>query len=307
MLDKRSSSERAHRVDSTVVHELEHTWFGDMVVCSDLCNSFLKESFATLISAEWYHYNNGEEEFQNTLTKYAETYFAETLEHLYTNGAWRLHMLRHKLGNDTFWSAVSHYLHKRAWQTVEADDFRRDLEEFSNEQLFSFFDQWFYGKGHPVLEVSFAYDASKGGCATITLKQVQADEKKGIGLFDITIDIAIEVSSGTWETHNLTMESGASTAQLVDKVPAKPLQLVVDPEKKVLHNLINAERWSRRARVALRDALKKDSHWGIRSAIAVWLGKAGRNESLLALIDAAFHESDARATPAILSALGEFR
>ncbi|KAI0557728.1 Peptidase M1 [Gracilaria domingensis] len=355
MLDERSSSERAHRVDSTVVHELAHTWFGDMVVCSDFCHSFLKESFATLISAEWYHYKNGEEEFQNTLTKYAETSFAETLEyvrpivcrkyesswslfdrHLYTNGAWRLHMLRNKLGNDTFWSAVSHYLHKRAWQTVEADDFRRDLEEFSNEQLCSFFDQWFYGKGHPVLEVSFAYDASKGGCASITVKQVQADEKKGIGLFDITIDIAIEVSSGTWETHTLTMESGASTAQLVDKVPAKPLQLVVDPEKKVLHNLTKLngvgddmhirslshaptfagryqsakflfESGSRRARVALRDALKKDSHWGIRSAIAVWLGKAGRKESLPALIDAAFHESDARATPAILSALGEFR
>eukprot|EP00178_Gracilaria_changii_P009016 TRINITY_DN2678_c0_g1_i1.p1 TRINITY_DN2678_c0_g1~~TRINITY_DN2678_c0_g1_i1.p1 ORF type:complete len:890 (-),score=120.19 TRINITY_DN2678_c0_g1_i1:1446-4115(-) len=355
MLDERSSSERAHRVDSTVVHELAHTWFGDTVVCSDFCHSFLKESFATLISAEWYHYKNGEEEFQNTLTRYAETSFAETMEyvrpivcrnyesswslfdrHLYMNGAWRLHMLRNKLGNDMFWAAVSHYLHKRAWKTVEADDFRRDLEEYTNEQLCSFFDQWFYGKGHPVLEVSFAYDASKGGCATITVKQVQADEKRGIGFFDITIDVAMEVSSGTWETHTLTMENGAAMAQLVEKVPAKPLQLVVDPEKKVLHQLTKLsgvgddmhirslshaptfagrhqsakflfESGSRRARIALRDALTKDCHWGIRSTIALWLGKSGRKEYLPALIDAAFHESDARATPAILFAIGEFR
>ncbi|CAN8074195.1 unnamed protein product [Agarophyton chilense] len=355
MLDERSSSERAHRVDSTVVHELAHTWFGDTVVCSDFCHSFLKESFATLISAEWYHYKNGEEEFQNTLTRYAEASFAETLDyvrpivcrnyesswdlfdrHLYTNGAWRLHMLRTKLGNDRFWSAVSYYLHKRAWQTVEADDFRRDLEEHSNEQLCSFFDQWFYGRGHPVLEVFFDYDASKGGCASITVEQVQADDGKGIGLFDITIDVAIEVSSGTWETHTLTMENGASTAQSVEKVPAKPLQLVIDPEKKVLHNLTKMsgvgddmhirclshaptfagryqsakflfESGSRRARAALHDALRKESHWGIRSAIAQWLGKAGRKDSLPALIDAAFHEADARATPTILAAISEFR
>lgn len=355
MLDERSASERSHRVDSTVVHELAHTWFGDTVVCSDFCHSFLKESFATLISAEWYHYKEGEEEFQSTLTKYAEASFAETAEyvrpivwrkyesswslfdrHLYTNGAWRLHMLRNKLGNDTFWSGVSHYLHKRAWQTVETDDFRRDLEGYTCEQLCSFFEQWFYSKGHPVLEVSFSYDASKSGLAALSVTQVQRDEKKGIGLFDITLDVAMEVGSGVWETHTLTMENGSSFAQLVEKVPSKPLQVVIDPEKKVLHELSKVtglgddmcirslahaptfagryqalellfQSGSRRARAALKDALKKDSHWSIRSTIAKRMGTSKRKDYLEVLIDAAFTEHDDRATPAILVAIGEFR
>lgn len=42
MCDERSAPERSLGVDSTVVHELAHTWFGDMVVCADFAHSFLK-------------------------------------------------------------------------------------------------------------------------------------------------------------------------------------------------------------------------------------------------------------------------
>lgn len=355
ILDERSTTERAHRVDSTVVHELAHTWFGDMVVCSDFCHSFLKESFATLISAEWYHFKNGNDDFQYTLTKYAEASFAETTEymrpivtrsyetswsvfdrHLYTNGAWRLHMLRVKLGNDRFWSAVSAYLHKRCWKTVETDDFRKDLEEYSGEQLCSYFEQWFYGKGHPVLEASFSYDSSKGSHATISVKQVQEEEERGIGLFDLTVEVAFETVPGTWETHRIAMESGAASGQLIVKLSTRPLQVVVDPQKKLLYNLTKfsgvgedmcirslahaptfagrfqaakllQEFGSRRASAALRQALKKEGHWGLREIIARDLGKGGRLDSLPVLIDVAFSEPDARVVPTVLRAISEYR
>lgn len=355
MLDERSTDERSHRVDSTVVHELAHTWFGDTVVCSDFCHSFLKESFATLISAEWYHHKNGNDDFQYTLTRYAEAAFAETNEymrpivmrsyetswsmfdrHLYQNGAWRLHMLRTKLGDMQFWEAVSSYLHKRSWKTVETDDFRRDIEEYSGEQLCSFFEQWFYSKGHPVLEASFSYDASKGGYATVSVKQTQMDEKKGVGSFDLTVDIAMETSSGQWETHTITMENGSTTGQMFVKVGSKPLQVVLDPEKKVLHHLskfsgvgddlslrslqhaptlagryqamrLLHESGSKRALGGLRDALRRELHWGLRSMIAQILGRSSRRGSLPALFEALGTESEARVLPMIVWAVGEYR
>lgn len=355
MLDERSAGERSHRVDSTVVHELAHTWFGNTVVCSDFCHSFLKESFATLISAEWYNHVNGSDDFQYTLTMYADVSFAETAEyvrpivtrkyetswdvfdrHLYTNGAWRLHMLRVKLGNDRFWDAVSTYLHKRSWKTVETDDFRKDLEECTGEQLCSFFEQWFYGKGHPVLEASFAYDVSKGSYVTVSVKQVQANENEGIGLFDITIEVALETASRTWQTYTMTMESGACTSQLTVKMPVKPLQVIIDPEQKLLHNLrkfsgvgddmsirslLHAPTFagrcqgarmlqssgSKRARQALRQALHHEDHWGMRSIIVQSLVKIGHLDSLPALIDALFRERDDRVVPKIISSIGEFK
>lgn len=325
------------------------------MVCADFCHSFLKESFATLISAEWYHYKNGNDDFQYTLARYSEVSFAETLEyvrpivnrkyesswdvfdrHLYTNGAWRLHMLRVKLGDEIFWNAVSFYLHNRSWQTVETDDFRKDLEKFTGEQLCSYFEQWFYSKGHPVLEASYSYDSSKGGHASVSLKQTQMDDKKGVGLFDISVEFAVEVNSGGWESHTIALQSGAATGQFIMRLHNKPLQVVIDPQKKVLHNLTkfsglgedmslrsltNAptfagrhqavkllhESGSKRARSALAEALKDEKHWGLRCIIAENLGKAAHLSTLPALIDAAFSEPDARVVPAILTAVGEYR
>lgn len=352
LLDKRCADERCHRVDSTVVHELAHTWFGDQVVCADFAHSFLKESFATLISAEWFAFRNGIDDFQYTLINYANVSFAETSSyhrpivtrrydwswsmfdsHLYTNGAWRLHMLRHKLGHDQFWDAVSFYLKKRAWAAVETDDFRRDLEEYSGEELVSYFYQWFYSKGHPVIEASFSYNP-KDSQVSVSLKQTQASEKKGIGLYDLTFEIAVELSSG-WETHKLVMHTQSPTAHLSFKVSSKPLQIIFDPDMKVLHNLTKVtgvpndmvtrslthapslygryqamkqlqDGKSKRGRAVLCEALKAERHWGLRTIIAKTLGNIICMDSLPYLIEALETENDARALPAIVSAIGMF-
>lgn len=245
-------------------------------------------------------------------------------------------MLRVKLGDEIFWNAVSFYLHRRSWHTVETDDFRKDLETFTGEQLCSYFEQWFYGKGHPVLEATVSYDSSKGGHVSVSLKQTQLDDKKGVGLFDISVDVAIEVSSGAWENHTITMESGAPTGQFIMRLHNKPLQVVIDPDKRVLHNLTKVtgvgedmslrslssaptfagrhqaakllhESGSKRARAALGKALKKETHWGLRCIIAENLGKAAHLDTLDALVDAAFSDPDARVVPSILNAIGEYR
>lgn len=355
MLDERSAPERSHRVDSTVVHELAHSWFGDLVVCADFCYSFLKESFATLISVEWFGHKYGDDEVQHTLTNYAMRSFAETSDyvrpivtrlyqtswslfdrHLYTNGAWRLHMLRVKLGDALFWQCITQYLKTHSWKLVDAHDLRKALERHSGEQLSLFFDQWFYSKGHPILDVSFSYNSSKNSLALITVNQTQMDDNKGIGIFDLTLEIALETTPSAWQTHVLTMEAGATTAQLVIKLPSKPLQLIIDPQKKLLYQLSTVsgladhmslrslhhaptfcgrhqaaiqlhDSGSKRARAALRDAVTKEKHWGLRLFISKLLAKSMRLDALPALINAAFHEPDARVVPTILAAIGEFQ
>lgn len=352
--DKFNTAEKAHRTDSTVVHELAHTWFGDMVVCGDFCHSFLKESFATLISAEWYYFRHGEDDRQYTLANYAESAFAETSEymrpivtrryesswalfdrHLYTNGASRLNMLRHRLGDKRFWDAVAFYLKKRAWTTVETDDFRRDLEEATGEELVSFFDQWFYSKGHPILDVSFSYDSAKS-LAYLSVKQTQADEKRGVGYFDLPIEVDIETSPDVFITHELNMTVSTPSAQLALNLPSRPLQVVLDPRKKSLfafgktsglnddlslRALTNGQSFmarhqaarqlhdsgSRRGRAALRAALSTESFWGMRVIIAQLLGKSGREIAATVLASRLKEEEDARVIIALVTALAEIR
>lgn len=353
MVDERSADERCHRIDSTVVHELAHSWFGNLVTCADFAHSFLKESFATLFSAEWYAHRTGNDDFQYTLINYASGAFSETAyyyrpivtrrydwswsmfdSHLYTNGAWRLHMLRHKLGNEQFWNAVTFYLKKRAWTAVETDDFRKDMEEYSGEELVSYFDQWFYSKGHPVLEATYSY-SMKDSTISLSLKQTQASEKRGIGLFDLCIEVAVEVGPNDWVVRSLKMEDQNATAYLTFKVSSKPLQVVIDPGMKVLHSLPKVvgitydmlvhmlknaptlygrfqairqlhDSKSRRGRMALCEALKTESHWGLRIIIASRLGTAMWSDVLPSLIEAMETEGDARTLPSIVAAVGNY-
>lgn len=353
LIDKRSADERCHRVDSTVVHELAHSWFGNLVTCADFAHSFLKESFATLFSAEWYGHRNGNDDFQYTLINYAAGAFSETAyyhrpivtrrydwswsmfdSHLYTNGAWRLHMLRNKLGDKEFWNAITFYLKKRSWTAVETDDFRQDMEEYTGEELVSYFDQWFYSKGHPVLEATYCYNM-KDSTVSISLKQTQMSEKKGIGLYDLRVEVAFELGSNEWVTHTMKMENRNATAHLVFKALSKPLQVVIDPEMKVLHSLTKVtgiahdmqirmlkkaptlygrfqairqlhDSKSRRGRMALCGALETESHWGLRTIIASRLGNAMWTDALPSLIEAMEAESDARTVPAIVTAVGNF-
>ena len=71
--------------------------------------------------------------------------------HLYPGSAWRIHMLRHLLGESDFWSAVKNYLVKYSHRVVETDDFRYELEAVSGRSLAQYFDQWIHSPDTPDL------------------------------------------------------------------------------------------------------------------------------------------------------------
>ena len=73
-------------------------------------------------------------------------------------GAWRLHMLRKRLGDKIFWGAVQDYIATYSKKTVETEDFRKILEKHSFLNLSKFFEQWFYSKGYPKLKISVNYN-----------------------------------------------------------------------------------------------------------------------------------------------------
>lgn len=351
VIDERNAAARSMSVDSTVVHELAHSWFGNTVVCADFLYSFLKESFATLISYEWAHAKHGHDEFQYRLDQASGAYQSEAASytrpvvsrhyesswqlfdsHIYSGGAWRLHMLRCFLGNEIFWAGVSNYIRKNMWQTVEVHDLRHALEEVSGESLTSFFDQWFHAKGYPQLDASFSYGH---GLSTITLKQTQVDKKRGVGPFQFNMEVAVEEEEGVWKTHVIAMADTSTTARVVFKAP-RPLQIVLDPDMKILHKLnkftgigddqlirsleraptfcgrrmaVNMlhESGSKRARAALQKALVSEKARGLRSIISRKLSETQNPAVLRALVDALSTEKDPTVIASLLRAIGSYR
>ena len=53
-----------------------------------------------------------------------------------------LHMLRGRLGTETFWAGIREYYRRHRDGNVSTDDFRRVMEEVSGQDLAGFFQQW---------------------------------------------------------------------------------------------------------------------------------------------------------------------
>jgi aminopeptidase N len=260
--------------------------------------------------------------------------------HLYPGGAWRLHMLRNKLGNDVFWRAITRYISDNMWGLVEPSDLRHALERESGVSLAKFFDVWFeVGVGFPVLEVSVSYAAERSGLTTITVAQKQVDATRGIRLFaDISVEIALEVDAGVWESHTVDMDDDVASGgvgRVVLRLARKPLQVVVDPNSLLLHKLAKCDfgedllkrslrsaptyngrlmaiyqllkSGSRSAVSALCEALTSETHWGMRCMIAKSLGDTGKpaaRDSLLVSLD---REMDKRVIVFIMQGLQSYR
>lgn len=267
LLDEAMERDERQLLDAINVHEMAHTWFGDLIVCKDFAHAWLKESWATYTEACWLDHDQGRDARDHDLWRMREAYVKESREryarpivtrrfdsswdmydmHLYPGGAWRLHMLRELLGDEVFWPAVQDYVATYANRVVETDDFRRVLEEHSGRDLSRFFDQWLRTPGFPELEGRFSWDASRKE-GVVTLRQTQKDDKKGIPLFAFDLEL-----SWTIDGHETlrTVRFEEEKLRLTFPMEKAPELFRVDPGLKLLHTL-KLEPGDRRWRAQLK-------------------------------------------------------
>ncbi|WNH12138.1 M1 family metallopeptidase [Thalassobellus suaedae] len=137
-------------------HELAHQWFGDLVTETSGTHHWLQEGFATYYAllAERNIYGNDYYYWQ--LYEYAQ----ELLEQdkvggstsllnpksssttFYKKGAWVLHMLRERIGDEAFKKGVKNYLLNHQFKNVETNDFISEVEKASGESLDDFVKYW---------------------------------------------------------------------------------------------------------------------------------------------------------------------
>jgi aminopeptidase N len=87
---------------------------------------------------------------------------------------------------------------------AEAQQLRLAFEEVTGKDLNWFFNQWYYGNGHPKFEINYDYDAP-GKTAKVFIKQTQ-----NCNVF--RLPIAIDVyEGGNKKRYNVWMEHQADT------------------------------------------------------------------------------------------------
>lgn len=79
----------------------------------------------------------------------------------YQKGGSILNMLRAELGEDVFFRGLQRYLTQNAFGTGEPHQLRLALEEASGRDLNWFFNQWYFGAGHPIVAIDYQWDAAR--------------------------------------------------------------------------------------------------------------------------------------------------
>jgi len=142
--------------ENVMVHELAHQWFGNHVTLADWSEIWLNEGFATYSEYLWMEYKNGSfvagelfteagyrtvSEMRPPIPPPAETLFHGSA---YWRGAWTLHALRLRVGDDAFFEIMRQYFAQYSGSHASTDDFIAIAETISGEDLQAFFRAWLY-------------------------------------------------------------------------------------------------------------------------------------------------------------------
>ena len=193
-----------NRWEETIAHELFHHWFGDLVTAESWSNLTVNESFANYSQYLWNEHKYGKDIADFGLMKDSRSYFMDpsnptkdlvrfnyhTREDMfdgvsYTKGGMILHMLRNYLGDDAFFAGLTDYLKSNEYGTGEAHQLRLSLEKVTGKDLNWFFNQWYYGSGHPKISYTTNYEPVKKQ-VTVTVSQDQIGQNFQ---FPLAIDV----------------------------------------------------------------------------------------------------------------------
>jgi aminopeptidase N len=181
------------RIEDVVAHEIAHQWFGDSVTESTWADLWLSEGFATYFAGLFIEKQEGEEAFRDYMRAAAARYFnyekqrnnpihdTETQDLMkllnpnnYEKGAWVLHMLRQRVGDDAFFKGLRDYYNDHREANATTEDLRRALEKSSGKNLKEFFDRWVYGSGHPRYQLWWgSMERRAGAFLMVELRQLQ--------------------------------------------------------------------------------------------------------------------------------------
>ena len=304
-------------------HELGHQWFGDLLTTKSWAHIWLNEGFATFMEEIFHEENFGTDEgaYDRLLAQEQaiegdrrarrpivwgkwtndpiEVFFTG---HIYQKGATVLQMLRHQFGDSVFWKGINRYVTSHAYDNVVTDDLRKAFEETTGRDLKAFFDQWVYGAGFPVFQVSSNYDRTARRL-TVDAREVQARDSL-TGFFDVDVDVEVRTDSGIVR-FVVPVRNGTGQAGTNLKAPPRYirwdkgnwiLDLTDFPRSTAMlqYQLVNdgdvlgrieavqllAERPAdRNALDALRRAARNDRFWAVRARAVDALGAWGSDTS----------------------------
>jgi aminopeptidase N len=153
------------RAERLIAHELAHQWFGNSVTAKRWRHIWLHEGFACY--AEWLWSEHSGDRSADEWARHYHQRLVDSPQDLvladpgprdmfddrvYKRGALTLHVLRGRIGDDSFFALLKDWTARYRHGTVVTDDFTGLAANYADESLRPLWDAWLYSMPVPALD-----------------------------------------------------------------------------------------------------------------------------------------------------------
>lgn len=233
-------------IDEKLAREVAYQWWGQAVGLKSFDDTWLSQGLAEFSTLLYVKDNANETLFQQTIQAELEKALAfeqsasirnapKQLDDqtpafrsvVFYKGALVFNMLRQLLGEDKFDKMLRDYYVKNDGRNVTLDDFEAFATKTAGRDLRFFFGQWVDSTGVPEFRSEYRMLRTKDGF------RVPGTVKQDLDTFEMPVDIILRTEAGA-ERQTLLMKGTSADFDLSTK--SKPIEVIVDPDSKVLHS-----------------------------------------------------------------------
>jgi hypothetical protein len=264
----RDASHQLFFSDLMQAHEVAHQWWGNVVIAGAYQDEWMMEALASYSAMLWLEKKKGPKAIDSVLDQYRDDLlFKDAQGHsvesagpivwgtrlestdianawhtiTYEKGAWVIHMLRRRLGDERFLKMLAELRRRYEFKPVSTGDLRALAKEFMQPRnargpagaradgMDSFFENWVYATGIPTLKLKYTVSgAAPAFKVSGTIVQSGVDDD-----FTIEAPVEIQFAKGTAQTIWVRTSSEPASFSVTLKQP---------PSKVVLSNDVLAKK-----------------------------------------------------------------
>ncbi|RLV55156.1 aminopeptidase N [Aeromicrobium phragmitis] len=273
---------------NTILHEMAHMWFGDLVTMRWWDDLWLNESFAefashhaqvnaTRFTEAWTGFTNQrknwayrQDQLPSTHPIAADNYDLHAVEAnfdgiTYAKGASALKQLVAWVGEDDFFAGLRAYFDKHAYGNTELRDLLVELEAASGRELSSWSQEWLQTSGVNTLRATFRTDDDGNFSAFAVEQSAHPDfptlrrHRIGIGLYD-------KVGDTITRTDRVEVDIDGASTEIAELVGRKQPDLVLLNDADLTYAKIRLDERSFSTLLsgiaAIEDSLARALCWG---------------------------------------------
>ena len=210
--------------EGTIMHELFHHWFGDLITCERPEEMWINEGFAdyseSLVMGWLYDYyienikDVHESTLQNIVKRDGGLYALDNVPqdhtygmHSYQKGGLAIHSLRTYMGDSLFFSCLRQLLNQYAYQNINSEDFFTYLTQISGLNLMNFYEDWIHQPGFLDFDVDEIVDHACGIYEVMVRQSGYGTDHLGTNVpLDVTL-VSEDMQFNTTENLSVTGET----------------------------------------------------------------------------------------------------